>query len=101
MWVQSGTAIFSATVKTPWHSKFRLQVEEMPDGKWDWIVWTYSDQRATRYGVTQDQLGAKAAAENAVCKLLKSGPGLTAEQVATAPIGSPIAPRTHSPESRE
>lgn len=63
-WIEVDDYVLAATIDRDDGKKFRLSVEWLPTGGWDWVVW--SSTAESYYGVTASCDAAMIAAETAV-----------------------------------
>jgi hypothetical protein len=63
-WIEVDDYVLAATMDRDDGKKFRLSVEWLPTGGWDWVVW--SSKAESCYGVTASCDAAITAAETAV-----------------------------------
>jgi hypothetical protein len=65
-WIKVDDRIFAAAVQGEDGDQFRLSVERVPGGGWDWTVW--SAKVEPRYGTAPSRDAAMVAAEAAVAR---------------------------------
>jgi hypothetical protein len=65
-WIEVDDYVLAATIDREDGKKFRLSVEWLPTGGWDWVVW--SSTAESYYGVTASCDAAMIAAETAVAR---------------------------------
>ena len=63
-WIEVDDYVLAATMDRDDGKRFRLSVEWLPTGGWDWVVW--SSKAESCYGVTESCDAAIIAAETAV-----------------------------------
>ena len=63
-WIEMDEWIFAGILENEAGAWFRLSVERLPDGGWDWIVWNPTLE--ARYGAAGSHEAALTAAEAAI-----------------------------------
>ena len=70
-WHQAGVEHFMTAIVDRGEPVFRLSVEKIPDGPWDWLVWNSSDPRISEYGLAGSLGEARSLAESAASALAR------------------------------
>jgi hypothetical protein len=66
-WIEVDDWIFAGTLEDDGGERFRLSVERLPAGGWDWVVWNL--QLEARYGSAGSREAALTAAEAAIAMI--------------------------------
>ena len=72
VWRHREGSLLATTMTGRNGSRFHLNVEIIPNGDWDWIVWRAGDSYDVRYGVARSTEAAMAAAEAAAGRLAET-----------------------------